>query len=334
MNPPDNPTASPDLAVNVGGIRMKNPVMVASGTFGYGVEYAPFVDLNALGAIVVKGIHLQPWDGNPTPRLAETASGLVNAIGLQNPGVDKFIAEYLPFLRQYDTPTIVNIWGRTVDEYAEVAARLDGVPGVAGLEVNISCPNIKEGGIAFGTNLAAAAGVVAAVRRRVRLPIIPKLSPNVSDIGAFARAVEDAGANAVSLINTLPAMVVDVATRRPFLANGVGGLSGPAIRPVAVRMVWEAAKAVKIPVIGMGGIARGQDALEFLIVGATAVAVGTANFTDPATPLLVVDEIRAYLRRNGMTRVHDVIGSLQLPARQTAAPPASPPPATGGKDRA
>jgi dihydroorotate dehydrogenase (NAD+) catalytic subunit len=302
---------------------MKNPVMVASGTFGYGMEYAPFVDLNALGAIVVKGIHLHPWDGNPTPRMAETASGLVNAIGLQNPGVEKFISDSLPFLRPFDTPVIVNVWGRTVDEYAEVSARLDGVPGVAGLEVNISCPNIKEGGIAFGTNLTAAASVVAAVRRRVRIPVIPKLSPNVTDIGAFARAVEEAGADAVSLINTLPAMVVDVATRRPFLANVVGGLSGPAIRPVAVRMVWEAAKAVKIPVIGMGGIACGQDALEFLIVGATAVAVGTANFTDPATPLLVVDEIREYLRRNGMAGVRDVIGSLQLPARKPAPPPSA-----------
>lgn len=300
------------LAVNIGGIRMKNPVMVASGTFGYGPEYADLVDLNQLGAVVVKGIHARPWDGNPTPRMVEVPGGLVNAIGLQNPGVEVFVREYMPFLRQFDTAVVVNIWGRTVDEYIEVAERLDGVRGISGLEVNISCPNIKKGGISFGIDPRMAARVIGAVRRATRLPVMPKLSPAASSIAEMARAVEGAGADAVSLINTIPAMVIDVERRRPVLANGVGGLSGPAIHPVAVRMVWEAARAVKIPVVGMGGIRNAADAVEFLVAGASAVAVGTAIFGDPDVPLKVVRGIGEYLRRHKMNRVRDLVGSLRV----------------------
>jgi len=283
---------------------------VASGTFGYGPEYADVVDLNCLGAIVVKGILVEPWEGNATPRMVEVPGGLVNAIGLQNPGVEKFIAEYVPFLRQFDTAVIVNIWGRTLEEYARVAARLDGVDGIHGLELNISCPNIKQGGIAFGTDPDAAAEVIQVVRKETGLPLIPKLSPNVSDIAQFARIAEQAGADAISLINSIPAMVIDVEARRPILANKTGGLSGPAVHPVAVRLVWEAAKAVSIPVIGMGGISNAEDALEFLIAGADAVAVGTANFSDPLTSLRVVDGIREYLVRHEMPSVRDLVGSL------------------------
>jgi len=302
----------PDMSVNIAGIHMRNPVMVASGTFGYGPEYADLVPLESLGAIVVKGIHMRPWEGNSTPRIVEVAGGLVNAIGLQNPGAEKFIDEIMPFLRRHDVPVIVNIWGRTVAEYEEVAERFDGVAGVSGLEVNISCPNIKEGGIAFGTNVKSASEVIGRVRAKTRLPLIPKLSPNVTDIGIFARAAEDAGADAVSLINTLPAMVIDIEKRTPVLANVVGGLSGPAIHPVAVKLVWEAAKAVRIPVIGMGGIAAPRDAIEFLVAGASAVAVGTANFTDPGTAATVVAGIADYLVSHGMKSVRELTGSLRL----------------------
>ena len=299
------------MEVNLGGIRMKNPVMVASGTFGYGPEYADVVDLNQLGAIVVKGISLEPWEGNATPRMVEVPGGLVNAIGLQNPGVEKFVRDYLPFLRQHDVPVIVNIWGRTEDEYVKVAERLNDVEGVSGLELNISCPNIREGGLAFGTDPQTAARLIAAVRKCTRLPLIPKLSPHVFHIGRFARAAEEAGADAVSLINSFPAMVVDVETRRPVLANGVGGLSGPAVHPVAVKLVWEAARAVKIPVVGIGGITSAKEAIEFLIVGASAVAVGTANFTDPLTPLRVIQGIRDYLARHRLPDLQSLIGSLR-----------------------
>jgi dihydroorotate dehydrogenase (NAD+) catalytic subunit len=301
----------PSMRVNIGGIRMKNPVMVASGTFGYGPEYADVVDLSRLGAMVVKGILSEPWEGNLTPRMVEVHGGLVNAIGLQNPGVDKFVTEYMPFLRQFDVPVIVNIWGRTESEYAEVAARLSDVDGVSGLEVNISCPNVKQGGMSFGTDPKIMAGLIGSVRKRTRLPLIPKLSPNVSDIALFARVAEEAGADAISLINSIPAMVIDVETRRPALANTVGGLSGPAIHPVAVKLVWEAARAVKIPVIGMGGITTAKEALEFIIAGATAVAVGTANFTDPETSLKVIDGIEEYLVRNGFSDINEVVASLQ-----------------------
>ncbi len=300
----------PAMTVTVGGIRMKNPVMVASGTFGYGPEYADLVDINRLGAVVVKGISLGPWDGNPTPRMVEVPGGLINAIGLQNPGSEAFAADYMPFLRQFKTPVIVNIWGRTEDEYAEVAARLCDVPDVAGLELNISCPNIKEGGIAFGTDLQTASRVISRVRKATALPLIPKLSPNVPNIAAFAKAAEDAGADAISLINTLPAMAIDIETRKPILANRIGGLSGPAIHHVAVKLVWEAARAVRIPVIGMGGITGPDEAIEFLIAGARAVAVGTANFTDPSTAVRVIEGIESYLYKHGIRDVNDLVGTV------------------------
>lgn len=302
---------TPDMQVEIAGIRMKNPVMVASGTFGYGPEYADLVDLNRLGAIVVKGICADPWEGNGVPRMIEVRGGLINAIGLQGPGMDGFVETYMPFLRRFDTPVLVNIWGRDAAEYEDVAARFDGVPGVAGLELNISCPNVKEGGIAFGTDLKMASDLIGRVRQRTGLPLIPKLAPNVPQVGLFAKAAEDAGADAISLINTLPAMVIDVETRRPVLANRVGGLSGPAVHPVAVKQVWEAARAVSIPVIGMGGIETAEDALEFVIAGASAVAVGTANFTDPTTAMRVIDGIEDYLRRHGMSCIGELVGSIR-----------------------
>ncbi len=300
----------PDISVDIAGIRMKNPVMVASGTFGYGPEYADLVDLNALGAIVVKGICLEACEGNDVPRMVEVRGGLINAIGLQGPGVNGFVKTYMPFLRQFDTPVIVNIWGHDEEEYEEVAARFDDVEGIAGLELNISCPNVKSGGIAFGTDLKMASDLIGRVRKRTRLPLIPKLAPNVPQPGRFARAAEEAGADAVSLINTLPAMVIDIETRRPVLANRVGGLSGPAVHPVAVKQVWEAAQAVSIPVVGMGGIETAEDALEFIIAGASAVAVGTANFTDPTTVTRVIDGIEAYLDRHGLAGIGELVGSV------------------------
>ncbi len=303
---------TPDLSVTIGGIAMKNPVMVASGTFGYGPEYADLVDLNRLGAIVVKGICQNPTNGNPTPRTAEVASGLLNAIGLPGPGVEGFVTHYMPFLRGYNTPVIVNIWGKTIEEYAAVARHLDQVDGIAGLEVNVSCPNIKEGSALFGTDLDMFRRVVDAIRAATRLPVIPKLAPNVADITAFARAAETSGADAISLINSFPAMAVDVKTRKPKLANITGGLSGPAIRPVAVRLVWQAARAVKIPVIGMGGIAKLDDALEFFIVGAHAVAIGTANFTDPSAAVTIIDGLSAALAERGAASIRDLVGTLAV----------------------
>jgi dihydroorotate dehydrogenase (NAD+) catalytic subunit len=305
-------TTTPDLSVQIGAIRMKNPVMVASGTFGYGPEYADLVDLNQLGAIVVKGIGVEPTRGNPTPRTAEVQSGMLNAIGLPNPGFEGFVGEYMPFLRKYDVPVIVNIWGRTLEEYADIAERFDGVDGVAGLEVNVSCPNIKEGSGLFGTDLDMFRQVVARVRERTRLPVIPKLAPNVSDIAAYARVAEEEGADAISLINSFPAMGIDVKTRRPKLANVTGGLSGPAIRPIAVRLVWQAAQAVGIPVIGIGGITCANDALEFILAGATAVAVGTANFTQPSTALDVAQGLSEYLVRHGLDRLDPLVGAVEL----------------------
>jgi len=304
----------PDLSVQIGSLTLRHPVMVASGTFGYGPEYAELVDLSELGAIVVKGICLEPTKGNPVPRTVETPSGLINAIGLPGPGVDEFIRQYLPFLRQFPTPVIVNIWGHTVEEYGEVARRLAAEEGVSALEINVSCPNIKEGSRAFGVHLDSFRRVVDTVRAATDLPIIPKLAPNVPDVGVFARAAEEAGADAVSLINSIPAMAVDVETRRPKLANVTGGLTGPAIHPIAVKLVWDAARAVRIPVIAMGGIMTADDALEFLIVGATAVAVGTANFVEPRTALLVRDGIREYLRRHRWASVRDLIGTVQADA--------------------
>ena len=302
----------PDMSVNIAGIQMRNPVMVASGTFGYGVEYAAMVDLGQLGAIVVKGICMEPCDGNTPPRMVEVPSGLVNAIGLQGPGVAGFVNKYMPFLRQYDTPVLVNIWGRTIEEYGEVAAAFDAVEGIAGLELNISCPNVKAGGISFGTDLQMAAKVISTVRGRTQLPLIPKLSPNVAGIGAFAKMAEDEGADAISLINTLPALVIDIETKRPVLSNGVGGLSGPGIHHFAVKQVWDASRAVSIPVIGMGGIYEPEDAIRFLLAGASAVAVGTANFSDPGTVDRVITGIGAYMRSHGVACVADLVGSLQF----------------------
>lgn len=304
-------STKPNLAVQIGAIRMKNPVMVASGTFGYGPEYADLVDLNQLGAIVVKGICMNPTKGNPTPRTAEVASGLINAIGLPSPGVDGFVREYMPFLRKYDVPVIVNIWGKTIEEYRDVAARFDAVDGVAGLEVNVSCPNIKEGSAMFGTNIDMFKRVLSEVRKATKLPMIPKLAPDCSDIAAFARAAEECGADAISLINSYPSMAVDVETRKPKIANVTGGLTGPAIRPIAVRLVWMASKAVKIPVIGIGGITCAADALEFMIVGATAVAVGTANFTNPDTAAHVVSGLQDYLVRHQLDDIRQVVGTFQ-----------------------
>lgn len=299
----------PDLAVDIAGIRLKNPVMTASGTFGFGKEYAPYVDLNKLGAIVVKGTTLLPRMGNPGRRLVETPAGMLNSIGLENPGVTHFIDVELPNLRRYDVPVIVNISGHSIDEYRELAAALD-VDGVAALEVNISCPNVKEGGLVFGTDCTSAAGVISAVRAATKKPVIAKLSPNVTDVTAIAKAVEAAGADAVSLINTLLGMAIDIRTRRPKLGNVVGGLSGPAVKPVAVRMVWQVAKAVAIPIIGMGGIMTGDDAVEFMLAGATAVAVGTANFINPRATLDVADGIKQYLIEQNCSSVSEIIGGV------------------------
>lgn len=302
----------PTLAVEIAGIKMKNPVMPASGTFGYGEEFSGYLDLSRLGAIVTKGLSLRPKAGNPTPRIAETVSGMLNAIGLQNVGVDAFIEKKLPFLRKIDAPVIVNFFGNTLDEYGEIARRLSDIPDVAGCEMNISCPNVKQGGIVFGTDPGCAAEVVSLVRRHLSKPLIVKLTPNVTDITVVARAVEEAGADAISCINTLTGMSVDIRTRRPRLANRTGGLSGPAIRPVAVRMVHQVVQAVKIPVIGIGGIMTAADALEFLIVGASAVQVGTANFVDPAAMSNIIDGIEAFMMEEGIADIRELVGSLKL----------------------
>ncbi|MBE3585148.1 MAG: dihydroorotate dehydrogenase [Thermoanaerobacter sp.] len=301
--------AKPSLAVDVAGIRMKNPVTTASGTFGFGSEYAPFVDLNRLGAIVVKGTTLNPRPGNPPPRIVETPAGILNSIGLQNPGVEHFIEVALPYLRQFDLPVIVNIAGDTVEEYAALAARLDGVPGVAALEVNISCPNVKKGGLAFGADPGSAAAVVQEVKSATRLPVVVKLSPNVTSIVQVAEAVVKAGADALSMINTLLGMVIDIRRRRPVLANVMGGLSGPAIRPVAVRAVWQVYRALKVPIVGMGGIVTAGDALEFIMAGATAVAVGTANFINPRATLDIIEGIERFLEEEGIKDIRELIGA-------------------------
>ncbi len=300
------------LQVDIAGIRLKNPIMPASGTFGYGEEYAPYLDLNSLGAIVTKGLSLHPKAGNNTPRVCETVGGMLNAIGLQNVGIEHFIYQKMPFLKQFDTPVIVNFFGNTQEEYGEVAARLDELPGVAGLEMNISCPNVKHGGIVFGTDPKAAFATVAAVRKKTSKPLIVKLTPNVTDIQVTARAVEEAGADAISLINTLTGMAVDVKTRRPRLANTIGGLSGPAIRPIAVRLVHQVVQAVKVPVIGIGGISRAMDALEFLIVGATAVQVGTANFVDPNAMATIIADLETFCLAEGVDDINELIGSLKV----------------------
>jgi dihydroorotate dehydrogenase (NAD+) catalytic subunit len=305
-----------DLSVQVGSLRLSNPLMAASGCFGYGIEYAGAVDLTSIGAVVSKGLFVKPREGHPPERIAETPAGMLNAIGLQGIGVHRYIAEKLPELRRIGATNIVNICGSTLDEYVELARILSDAEGVHGLEVNISCPNIKEGGITFGCSLHGTFDVVSAVKKVTHLPVMPKLTPNVTDVASFAKAAEDAGADAVSLVNTFLAMAIDVETRRPKLSNIVGGLSGPAIRPIAVRMVYECRRAVKIPVIGMGGIATATDALEFMIAGATAVQVGTANFVDPFIWGKLVDGLRDYMRRHGIARVVDLVGSIDVSTRE------------------
>ncbi len=304
---------TPDLSVRIGSLRLANPLIAASGCFGYGLEYASSFDIASLGAFVTKGLFLTAREGHPPERIVETPSGMINAIGLQGIGVDRFIAERLPALRETRAVTMVNICGTSIEEYAEVARRLSAVEGIAALELNISCPNIKEGGIQFGCHLGGTFDVVSAVRKATHLPIIPKLTPNVTDPASFAKASEDAGADAVSLVNTFLALAIDVETRRPAISNGMGGLSGPAIRPIAVRMTYECARAVRIPVIGMGGISSARDVIEFLLAGATAVQVGTANFVDPFIWPKLIDGLTDYMRRHRITTVTDLIGAAEFP---------------------
>jgi dihydroorotate dehydrogenase (NAD+) catalytic subunit len=300
-----------DLTVRIGALTLKNPLIAASGCFGYGVEYGSVVDLSTLGAVAVKGLFLTEREGHPPPRIVETPSGMLNAIGLQGIGVHRFVRERLPELRAAGAVVIVNICGVTLDEYVEVARVLTEADGVAALELNISCPNIKEGGIQFGCSLNGTYDVVSAVRKVTHLPVIPKLTPNVTSVSSFARAAEDAGADAVSLVNTFLAMAIDVETRRPILSNVMGGLSGPAIRPIAVRMVYECRREVRIPVIGMGGIATARDALEFIVAGADAVQVGTANFVDPFIWGKLLDGITEYMTRHRIERLRDLVGAAQ-----------------------
>jgi dihydroorotate dehydrogenase (NAD+) catalytic subunit len=303
-----------DLSVTIGSLALKNPLIAASGCFGYGVEYADLVDLSSLGGVAVKGLFLTEREGHPAPRIVETPAGMLNAIGLQGIGVRRFVDEKLPELRARRATVIVNVCGTTLDEYVEVSRILSDAEGVDAIELNISCPNIKEGGIQFGCSLTGTFDVVNAVRRVTRLPLIPKLTPNVTDVSSFARAAEDAGADAVSLVNTFLAMVLDVETRRPKISNVVGGLSGPAIRPIAVRMVYECRQAVRIPIIGMGGITDARDALEFMIAGASAVQVGTANFVDPMIWPKLLDGIRAYMERHQIVRLSDLVGTVDTGA--------------------
>lgn len=299
-----------DLKVKIGSLTLRNPVMTASGTFGYGEEYSEFINIESLGAVVVKGLSLKPKEGNPPPRLVETAAGMLNAIGLQNIGIERFISEKLPFLRSFDTPVIVNFFGDSVEEYAEAAERLSSVAGIHALEMNISCPNKQAGWSVFGTDPLVTAEVVGAVRKVTQLPLIVKLSPNVTDISLMARVAEDAGADALSLINTITGMAIDIRTRRPRLANIRGGLSGPAIKPVAVRMVYEVYKAVRVPLIGMGGIMTAEDAVEFLVAGATAVAVGTANFINPRATTDIIDGIIRFMEAERISEVSSLTGTI------------------------
>ena len=297
--------------VNLAGVELKNPVMVASGTFGSGAEYSEFVDLNRLGAVVTKGVASVPWPGNPAPRIAETASGMLNAIGLQNPGIDLFSKRDLPFLEKFDTKVIVNACGHSTEEYLDVVERLADEPRVDMLEINISCPNVKEGGIAFGQDPKAVEAITKAVKAKAKQPIIMKLSPNVTDITVMAKAAEAGGADCLSLINTLTGMKIDIERQTFAIANKTGGLSGPAVKPVAVRMVYQVANAVKIPIIGMGGICTAEDAMEFILAGATAVSIGTANFTNPYTTVEVIDGIEAYMRRHGVEDINELIGLVK-----------------------
>jgi dihydroorotate dehydrogenase (NAD+) catalytic subunit len=306
---PINP-ADVNMKVNIAGVEFNNPVTVASGTFGSGMEYCEYVDLNKLGAVTTKGVANVPWPGNPTPRIAETYGGMINAIGLQNPGLDTFVKRDIPFLKQYDTKIIVNVCGKTEEDYVDAVEKLGEQP-VDMLEINISCPNVKEGGIAFGQVSASAERITKAVKKVAKQPVIMKLSPNVTDITEMAKAVEAGGADAVSLINTLTGMKIDINRRTFAVANKTGGLSGPAIKPVAVRMVYQVANAVALPIIGMGGIANADDALEFIMAGATMVSVGTANFNDPLTTIKVVDGIRDYCAKNGVADINELIGCVK-----------------------
>ena len=299
------------MAVNLGRLKLNNPIMTASGTFGYGEEYAGYVDLNKLGAVVVKGLSIKPRLGNPPPRVMETTGGMLNSIGLQNIGVDAFIEEKLPFLRKYDTAVIANIYGETYEEFKQVAKKLSEAKGVHALEVNISCHNVKKGGVSFGTDPKIAARVTSTVKDETGLPIIVKLTPNVTDIAAVAMAVEKAGADIISLINTITGMSVDLKTRKPHLKNITGGLSGPAIKPVALRMAWQVLQKVSIPVIGIGGIMTAEDALEFLILGAKAVQIGTANFVNPYATIDIIEGIKIYLADNKIKDINDIIGTFQ-----------------------
>ena len=307
-----------DLSVTVGSLRLPNPLIAASGCFGYGVEYSEVVDLASLGGVAVKGLFLEPREGHAPPRIVETPAGMLNAIGLQGIGVHRFIQEKLPVLRERRAIVFVNICGTTVDEYVELARILSDQEGVAALELNISCPNIKEGGITFGCSLPGTHAVVNAVRKVTRLPVIPKLTPNVTDIASLARAAEEAGADAISLVNTFLAMAIDIETRRPKLSNIVGGLSGPAIRPIAVRMVYECRQAVKVPILGMGGIATPADVLEFMIAGATAVQIGTVNFVDPFIWRTLLDGLRAYMARHNLSRLTELTGTLDTSRKEQA----------------
>lgn len=299
-----------DMRVNIAGVEWKNPVTVASGTFGSGAEFAEFVDLNRLGAVTTKGVANVPWAGNPTPRVAETYGGMMNAVGLQNPGIDVFCERDIPFLRRYDTRIIVNVCGRSVEDYCEVVERLAD-EDVDMLEINISCPNVKEGGIAFGQDPRAAEEITKAVKKYAAQPVIMKLSPNVTSIAEMAKAVEAGGADAVSLINTITGMKIDIRRKAFLLANRTGGVSGPAIHPIAVRMVYEVANAVKVPVIGMGGIASAEDAIEMILAGASAVSVGTANFYDPAVTMEIVDGIENYMKEQGFDTIADMVGIVK-----------------------
>lgn len=299
-----------NVSVKIGKLNLKNPVMTASGTFGYGDEYSEFIDLNRLGAVVVKGLSLSPNEGNPPPRIVETAAGMLNAIGLQNIGIEKFLSEKLPFLRRFDTPVVVNFFGDSVGEYAEAAKRLSAEEGIHALEMNISCPNKQAGWCIFGLDPRVTFDVVSAVRKATDLTLIVKLSPNVTDIAVIARAAAEAGADAVSLINTLTGLAVDIRTRKPKLANITGGLSGPAIKPVALRMVWEVYRAVKVPIIGMGGIMNAVDALEFMLAGAAAVAVGTANFINPKATIGIIEGIERFMGESGISDIREITGAL------------------------
>jgi dihydroorotate dehydrogenase (NAD+) catalytic subunit len=308
---PGSRPKQPDMAVRIGSLEMKNPVTVASGTFGYGPEYADLVDLDRLGAITVKGISTEPHMGNSMPRTFETFAGMLNAIGLPGPGAHVFIKKNIPFFEKYRVPLIVNIWGKTVEDYSRVAEIFNDQPRINALEVNVSCPNVKEGGALYGTDVNLFRSVVDAVRAKTQKPLIVKLAPNVADIKLFARAAEECGADAVSIMNSYPAMAINIETRKPQLANRTGGLSGPAIKPIAVKLVWEAAKAVKIPIIGMGGISSPEDALEFIIAGASAVAVGTANFTDPSTAVRVIEGMEKWMAGKGIGSIAELKGTVQ-----------------------